>query len=231
MEELLFYNYLNYQKTQSAPLGKRIFQFPRIPLFFCFLSLLAMLVGIIAMICNAQVVAIIAVIIEVSSGFALEYTLEDFKIKNSKDRITKFYTYSLNLKDWLISNLVEDVKDICEIKSRIEKRIATYKKEQDALSERIDKWLQILAVPITILAITYIINQTIPLVEKMSYVISILLVFGILYGFISIMKNISRFIGKRKAEQMEYFAEDLQAILDLDTFNLSGKISDNMQAL
>jgi hypothetical protein len=220
MEELLFYSYLNYQKKLRIPLTKKIFQLPRIPLCFCLLSFLAMTVAIIAMTCSAQIVEIIAVAVEVLAGFALEYTLESYKIRNSKERITEFYRYTLELKRWLKDNSIESRDDIYEIKKRIDSLVAAYRTQQDALTGRIDRWLQILAVPIAILSITYVINQMIPFDVKFSYIISVLLSFGILYGFISIMKNVSRFVRKRKAEQMEYFAKDLQGVLDLDAFSV-----------
>ena len=124
----------------------------------------------------------------------------------------------LEIKNWLISNAIEDKENICEIKKRIEKHILTYKEEQKVLTERIDKWLQMLVVPLATLIITYTINQTYSLKEKTSYVVSTLLLFMLLYGFICIIKNASRFIKKQRIEQMTYFVADLQGVLDLDTF-------------
>ena len=170
-------------------------------------------------------IELIAIVIEILSCWALEYSLEKYKISNSKVRISEYSARWLELKKWLISNSIEDKEDICEIKKRIENHIVTYKEEQKVLTERIDKWLQMLVIPLTILIITYAINQTVSVKEKTSYVISTLLIFVLLYGLICIIKNASRFIKKQRIEQMIYFVADLQGVLDLDTFGVKMNIA------
>lgn len=225
MEELLFYDYLSFQKKCITSFEKRILKFPRKVLCIFFLSVLALFVAIISIFIGALKIELIAVIIEILSCWALEYALERYKISNSKVRISEYSARCLELKKWLISNSIEDKEEIFEIKNRIEKHIAAYKEDQKVLTERIDKWLQMLVVPLTILIITYAINQTVPVKEKTSYVISILLLFMLLYGLICIIKNAFRFIKKQRIEQMTYFSADLQGVLDLDTFGMKVNIS------
>lgn len=220
MEELLFYDYLNFQKKCITSFEKRLLKFPKKVLCIFFLSVLALFVAIISIFIGVLKIELIAVMIEILSCWVLEYALEKYKISNSKERILEYSARCLELKNWLISNSIEDNEDICEIKKRIERHIATYKEEQKVLTERIDKWLQMLVVPLTILIITYTINQTYSLKEKTSYVVSTLLLFTLLYGFICIIKNASRFIKKQRIEQMTYFVADLQGVLDLDTFGV-----------
>lgn len=228
MEEVLFYRYLSYQKTRKGPLKNRILNLPRIPLCFFCLSLVFIIIALAALIYNEQAATIMAVVLELIFCFALEYSIEKYKIHYSEKGIKEFCSYCFDLKAWAISNSFNCTKNIAEIKDRIEKRVAVYKKEQEMFTAQIDKWLQMIIVPIVILAITYIINQSIPRVEKISSCINILMFLGLIFGFVSMMKNASGFVQRHKAEQMEYFAKDLQAILDLDTYNIGDKVGDSI---
>ncbi|MEA5012171.1 MAG: hypothetical protein VB100_10695 [Angelakisella sp.] len=221
MEELLFYNYLNYQKEHKEHLGVILFQLPRPPLYFCAIAVFASFVAFFSLMKDELPVAVIAVLIEIFSNFLLDYTLENFKIKRCKERISNYQQNCQELKEWLLSNFVIHTKDIYEIKNRLEQHIITYKEEQKALTEQIYRWLQMFVVPVTILIITYTINQSFSMAEKTAYIISALIILGIIYGFIYSLRNILRFMRQRKVEQMQYFVEDLQGILDLDIFRIN----------
>lgn len=133
MEELLFYSYLSYQKARKGSLKNRILKLPKVPLCFCLLSLLSMGVALVALICNALIITVMAVVIELIFCFALEYSIEKHKIHHSEKRIKDFCAYCFDLKAWVVSNSFDDTGKIAEIKDRIEKRIAVYKKEQETL--------------------------------------------------------------------------------------------------
>ena len=220
MEILLFYDYLNYQAGRKS-FKKVLFRIPFYPMIFLVISVSSL---IIALFHKAQTIKIIAIIVEIIFCWLTEYSIEKFQIKNSKVRISDYYKYCWELKKWLQNNSIKNCEDIKEIKKRIENHIGVYKEEQKALSNRNDKWFQVLVVPITILIITYMVNQSISIIEKTGNIVSVLLVFAFFYGSISAINNASRFLKNQKVEQMEFFATDLQGVLDLDRFGI--KISD-----
>ena len=50
--------------------------------------------------------------------------------------------------------------------------------------------------------------------EMIAYALTIVILFAMVYGTIAIIKSISFFHQKRRIEQMECFASDLQGVLD-----------------
>ena len=59
--------------------------------------------------------------------------------------------------------------------------------------------------------------------EMLAYALVIVLLFAVVYGTIAIIKSIGSFPQKRRIEQMECFASDLQGVLDFINSNAKKK--------
>ena len=111
---------------------------------------------------------------------------------------------------------VNSIKDVKIVFDRITIKIDKMKAERESSNARLDKWLQILIIPVVIAIITAIVAKQISIEKMISYSISIIVLFAIIYGTILIFREISYLPKKRRIAQMECFANDLQAILDIN---------------
>ena len=97
------------------------------------------------------------------------------------------------------------------------------KTEEENSKARGDRWLQTLIIPAIIAIITAIITKQENIEEMIAYALAIVILFAVVYGIVAIIKTISFFPQKRRIEQMECFASDLQGVLDFINSNTKNK--------
>lgn len=84
------------------------------------------------------------------------------------------------------------------------------------IADRWNKWLQALVIPVVLTLVTIIIANQKDDNVIISSVITIMLIFGIIYGLIILFRTVSDLPLKRRSNQMQGFAEDLQSTMDMD---------------
>ena len=97
---------------------------------------------------------------------------------------------------------------------RLEKEIDKLEKQRAATRERIEKWVQILIIPILLAVFSAIIKEQTDLTILFAYTTTFLIALGSLALAFLNCYNIFDFLKKRKIEQLKSLASDLQGVLD-----------------
>ena len=103
--------------------------------------------------------------------------------------------------------------DLPEIYEKICIRMNNMKSEEDKIKSREERWLQTLIIPTIVAIITAVITKQDDIVNMLTYTCTIVIMFAVIYGVISIIKNISFLPKKHKIKQMECFVSDLNSIV------------------
>ncbi len=214
VENYLFYAYLKYQKDNKLNAWKYLLKYHK-PIFIIFvIMIISVIVQVITTILSVSYCSWICFVIEIIACMLIYYWSEKDLIKYSFEKYEKYCDYCEKLYKWLKHLDINSYEGIYELLQRIKLQISERKDENEKSKNRFDKWLQTLAIPIVITMVTTIINKQDDLIAMINPVVAILIVFVELYiTFTSINKVIS-FPKKRKIEQMQCFANDLQGVLD-----------------
>lgn len=216
MHTILFDSYRKYQKENKGKFFKVISKLPIGAKFLLGGLVVSFIYSILAIFFpffkNTYFVSLISqVILCVSSYF---YT-ENFQIKNSDVRFLVYKEYCAEIQQWLVEcGIVVTKENITEIMLRIEKEIGKSEKQRATTRERIEKWIQILIIPILLAVFSAIIRAQTDLTVLFTYTLAFLIVIGSLaLAFINCY-NIFDFFKKRKLEQLKSLCNDLQGVLD-----------------
>jgi len=153
--------------------------------------------------------------VEVLTCVALYFYTENFQIKTSDSRLFVYQEYCEKIKHWLDSVGVNVTpENITEIMTRTNKRIDLLEKKRKERRDRIDRWIQILIIPILLAIFSAVIKEQTDLSLLLVYAVTMIVAIASTgLAFLNIY-NILDFFQKRKLEQMKSFVEDLQGILD-----------------
>ena len=224
MDELLFYRYLNFQKEHTTPISKRLFKLPPIFLALSFGVLVSAITGIWLLCIGKQGWAILAAVCECVCCLGSEFYMQRFQIVHSKTNTEKQLIAWQHLSEWLSETPASDNAKITEIKDRIEQRIAKERAVKKESLDRLEKWVQLLALPLVLVIATKAINLQPEIVPAIAIATAIFIVCVILYGLLKLVIGILELPQSWQLKQMDFFAEDLQGVLDLERFEIE-KIS------
>ena len=151
---------------------------------------------------------------------SLYFYTENFQIKNSDVRFLVYKEYCDEIQQWLVEcGIVVTKENITELMLRIEKEIGKAEKQRATTRERIEKWIQILIIPILLAVFSAIIRAQTDLTVLFTYTLAFLIVIGSMaLAFINCY-NIFDFFKKRKLEQLKSLYNDLQGVLDCQLEN------------
>lgn len=216
MESILFDSYRKYQKEQKDNFIKAIFKLPLLAQIFLAIIVLCLIYSVLVVFVPWLRVAYgYCLAVEVLTCVALYFYTENFQIKTSDSRLFVYQEYCEKTKQWLASVGVNVTpENITEIMKRTNKRIALLEKKRKERRDRIDRWIQILIIPILLAIFSAVIKEQTDLSLLFVYAVTMIVtIASIGLAFLNIY-NIIDFFQKRKLEQMKSFAEDLQGILD-----------------
>lgn len=224
MDEILFYNYLNYQKEQNLPLSKKLLKTPTIMKIFIIISILAVATYTVfyfspELKTYSTIVSFIASVVEALICIALYVYIERYQIKNSSCALEKRLNYCKKLSLWLSDNmsLTDDAIEL--LYKRLIEQINAQNADHKEQNNRVDKWIQVLVIPVILSIISSLISKQTDFSDMMTVTISLMFIILMIYFFIWIVRCILWFPTKRKNEQMKFFANDLQDIMDLKILN------------
>ena len=220
MEELLFYQYLEYQKANSTPFTQRLFGFPPAAILLSLGTLVSAAIGICLLCINRQDWATLAAIVEFICCFGFELYIEHFQIVHSKVKAEKRFSEWYRLKDWLAETPASGDDKITEIKKRIEQRVKSENAARKKTWMQIEKWGQLLAFPLVVVAATKIIDAQSDVASIIVIIFAIFTICFLFYGLIRVSISVWSFVKIRRLKQMTFFAEDLQGVLDLEQFGI-----------
>lgn len=216
MESILFDSYRKYQKEQKDNFIKAIFKLPLLAQIFLAIIVLCLIYSVLVVFVPWLRVAYgYCLAVEVLTCVALYFYTENFQIKTSDSRLFVYQEYCEKIKQWLASVGVNVTpENVTEIMKRTNKHIALLEKKRKERRDRIDRWIQILIIPILLAIFSAVIKEQTDLSLLLVYAVTMIVtIASIGLAFLNIY-NIIDFFQKRKLEQMKSFAEDLQGILD-----------------
>lgn len=216
MAERMLYYYLDYQKDHNTNIWKKLIKLPwhiLICTIMLFVAIAANFVlwffptlKIVQYTCGA-LTFIICIIMYVIT--------ERFQISTSKISMSKYQTHCTELRKWLNENNIKTDDEINLLRKRLIEHIDEKKAERKEQNDRVDKWTQTLAIPVLLAIITAVIDKEISIQDSIFFTLGLVLIFTTCCCIAWFMKIMIQFPDKRKIEQMKYFAEDLQCLLDL----------------
>ena len=214
METYLFYAYLKYTKESKLTFWPKLLDRPMSIIVFFSLTLLSCICGAIFALLGWFIAALIGVAAEIVFGSIFYHYSEKYQIEFSVKEYDKYLTYCSNLYKWLKEFNMQSADDIHELCRKIQSKIIRLKTDEENSKARVDRWLQTLIIPIVIVIITAIITKQENIEEMIAYAISVIVLFAVVYGIVVMIKSISLFPQRRRIEQMECFASDLQGVLN-----------------
>jgi hypothetical protein len=223
METYLFYAYLKYAKENKQSFWPKLLSRPISVIIFFSLTLLSCVCGAIFALLGWSIVALIGMVGEIVFGIIFYNCSEKYQIEFCVEEYDKYTEYCSNLHKWLEKFNKQRPDEIRELYDKIQTKIARMKTEEENSKARGDRWLQTLIIPAIIAIITAIITKQENIGEMITYAFAVVILFAVVYGIIAIIKSISFFPQKRRIEQMECFASDLQGVLDFINSNAKKK--------
>ena len=216
MLTILFDSYRKYQKENKNNVIKSIFKLPvgaKILLGgLCLCLIYSILTLFVDLFRSAY---FFCLLLEFVLCICLYFYTENFQIKNSDTRFSAYQDYCGKINQWLIQiGIVVTKENVTELVRRLENEIEKQEKQRTLRRERIEKWIQIIIIPILLAVFSAIIREQTDLTTLLSYAIAFLVTFSSIALVVLVFYNGFDFFRKRKLEQLKSLSSDLQGVLD-----------------
>ncbi len=215
MDDKLFYMYLLNQKSYQKSAWSGLFKMPPMILASLIVGILST-VGMMVLTILAPQSKWIAVALALAalSMFSLYFSIEHFQITRSNERFSEYCDYCAKLNTWLSNFNINSKEKVTAIQQRISVKAEKLRNSTEKSMDGVSKWLQGFAMPIAIAVISAVIGGTDTSNEKFAWSFVAIILFAFAGCIIWFGAKALNFTSKRKVEQLEYFASDLQGILD-----------------
>lgn len=215
MEDKLFYAYLKYQKDSLRNAWSNLLKLHwtvLLPFGISIISTLSTLaLTLVSPLCGWNWISVAVMSL---SYFVLMHTTESFQIKRSHEKFAEYCAYCAEMKMWLADFSIDSREKIASVKERISEKISDIRTTHEKGATNVDKWLQGFATPVVIAVITAVIAGENATEEKIATTVIVIMIFALAWYLCSVGAKMLNFNSKRKVEQLECFASDLQGILD-----------------
>ncbi len=230
MEYALFYMYLKHRKEQkreqnAVPIWKQI------PLWLWLLfggGIIANVLGIVlpfmgwaATVTTPYSVA--AMVCMVICNFAIDH----IQIRDSEQRYAGHWERAYKTKEFLERNKLDDSAYIKAVKERVDGRVACLKAEREKADDRYTQWLQALAVPTFLAAAGTVFDRQETFGALFAVMLVMLLSFAAIILLVSFLRGLCNIFEFTEYARLCSFSEDLQAVLDIDTFHIDPPCEDS----
>lgn len=216
MYKILFDNYRKYQKKNQDNFFKAFWKLPK-PAIIIFIVIISTIIYAILSIFvkHLQQWYVWCLLLEILACVTLYFYTEYYQIKTSSMRLQVYKKYCRKINIWLkTTGLIVNKKNLNEIIDRINRDILTMEEKRNKRRDRIEKWIQILIIPILLAVFSELIREQTNLSVLISYALVLLISVGSLSLAFLCCYNIIDFFQKRKLEQLKSFSNDLQGIID-----------------
>jgi hypothetical protein len=216
MEYHLLNSYLKFQKDQRAPFHKIIKRIP-IPIILFLIIAMACLVAsvIILFTMGVNFWFYICSIAEAVFAFILCFAQDHWEIKHSYERYTDFKKRAQDLYNWLDQYNIRTKDEIEVIQLRLTNDLEKNEKSKRQNSEKADKWMQTLVIPMILAIVTALISNQTDIQIVISYVFSLLAVLGMIYGIVWMVRSVSGIFDDMRRSNIKLFIKDLQSVIDV----------------
>lgn len=214
MEEYIFNCYMKYQKEHNPSVMKRLMKFPRDITVFLVMGVVFMVIGIALLLLQKMVWSFMFIVISMAIAYVFNWRFELYQIKNSEKIAERHKEYCTELENWLCDFSVSSTEAIEMLYERMNNRMTKSETARKTAFDKIEKWAQVLIIPVGICIISELIENEIDVVLIISKCMTVVM-FGIfvIYG-VFLAETLKWMPTKRKTAQMQYFADDLRSILD-----------------
>ena len=217
MERKYLYSYLQYQKANNKIAWKRLMRFPWYILLLLAISLVLFVTTLIleCVLSNKIPVAVleIATLIVICFTYFLS---ENYRVITSKSALQNYANSRSSINEWLKTVRIDSNDDKELLLTRLKEYISLQEAKQKRTADRRDKWLQVLVIPVILTIMTTIIANQKDVSLIISSVITIMFIFGLVYGLIVLLMTVNELPIKRRINQMQCFADDLQSTMDME---------------
>lgn len=168
---------------------------------------------------------LISIALSVIVCVASHFSINKYEIDVSDTSIKEYWKYCKRTKKWITTSLIpacNDDKVIAEEIRVLKGRVDQYRCELDALAEkreaRTEKWIQTLAIPLVLAIISAAINKDDNWEAAVSIIVATVLIGAMAFSVIWLINNFKSLLRKQKSEQLKFFSDDLQGVLDLQHY-------------
>lgn len=172
---------------------------------------------------------VISAIVAVFFCAIAQIAIGKYEIEISDSSMNEYWTFCNETKKWIAELFHFDNTNIINEIETIKNRVDTYRQELNDDAEkranRMDKWIQALAIPFVLAIITAVIDKNDDISKAVAIIVSIILVGVVLFGIVWLSNNFKSLLRKQKIEQLRLFSEDLQGIIDAEHYCNIGKKS------
>ena len=159
MEEYIFNCYMKYQKENNPDISKKLKSLPRELRLLILLLIGSVIGGLASFFLGKESSASAFLLLETVLSFVFYWRFENYRIKVSDKSIEKHKEYCSNIANWLKTIDIETDAHIQLAYRRVTERISKINNEKEKSVTRVEKWVQVLAVPILICIISEIIKS------------------------------------------------------------------------
>ena len=236
MEEYIFNCYMKYQKENNPDVSKKLKSLPRELRLLILLLIGSVIGGLATFFLGNESFASAFLLLETVLSFVFYWRFENYRIKVSDKSIEKHKEYCSNIANWLKTIDIETDEDIQLVYKRLTERISKNNESRTKSVNRVEKWTQVLLVPILICIISEIIKSDVDISVAIANSFVVILISGLVFSLIYISRFFKWFPNKRETAQMQCFADDLRSILDYRfisrKIDMSGDLSsDNSESV
>ena len=161
-----------------------------------------------------------------------QISIGKYEIEISTKTMDEYWSYCHTTKKWIVDLFgLKDTGEISVIKEieAIKDRVDSYRKEliddAEKRANRMDKWVQALAVPFVLAIITAVIDKNDDIGKAVAVILAIVIIGIALFGIVWISNNFKSLLRKQKDEQLKLLSEDLQGIIDAEHYCINlGKV-------
>ena len=217
MERKYLYSYLLYQKENNKSNWKKLMRLPWYILLLIAASF-ALLIATFILDCllSNKIPVIILEIVATIIIFITFFLCENYKVSTSKTTLQNYAKSRISFNEWLKSVRIDSVENKKLLLTRLKEYISSQEVNKKRIADRWDKWLQVFVIPVVLTLMTTIIANQKDVNLIIASVITVMLIFGMIYGLIMLFRTVSDLPLKRRINQMQCFAEDLQSTMDME---------------
>lgn len=216
METILFENYQKYQKEHRDNLFRALFKLPLIAIIMLITLLVSTVLGIVStFVKEISIIFPYTILVEAVLCVVIYFYTDHFRIENSGTRLTKYANYCGQIATWLKSTgFVFNQTNVEQLIKRLSAKLDKIENERLKRKEAIEKWIQILIIPVLLAVFSQSIQKQENVAVLLSFAVVVLTFVGLIGISILSINNIIEFFRKRKIEQLRGFVDDLQGVLD-----------------
>lgn len=240
--------YVKHIKETDTEIWKRITSLPKNIITVMMVALICFTLTILsAILANADVeifnnteiwgmactiTYVISAIVAVFFCAIAQIAIGKYEIEISDSSMNEYWTFCNETKKWIAelfhfdnSNNTNIINEIETIKNRVDTYRQELNDDAEKRANRMDKWIQALAIPFILAIITAVIDKNDDISKAVAIIVSIILVGVVLFGIVWLSNNFKSLLRKQKIEQLRLFSEDLQGIIDAEHYCINlGKV-------